>query len=75
VIFRFPEKMPRFIKFLPRFLTTPRAQREGQTLVEYALILAVISIVLVSVFALLSGKIIVVFSAVANMLDTAQAGS
>ncbi len=54
------------------FLSSHRARREGQTLVEYALILAVISIVLISVFALLSAKIVVVFNAVANLLDTAQ---
>lgn len=49
--------------------------RKGQTLVEYALILAVITIVLVTVFSLLSARIIVVFSAITTILDTAQAGS
>jgi Flp pilus assembly pilin Flp len=48
------------------------AGRKGQTLVEYALVLAVLTIVLVLVFSLLSAKIVVVFSAVANLLDTAQ---
>ena len=46
--------------------------RKGQTLVEYALILAVITVVLVAVFSLLSARIIVVFSAITNILDTAQ---
>ena len=52
-----------------------RSRRSGQTLVEYSLILAVISIVLISVFALLSKQIVVVFSAITTILDTAQAGS
>lgn len=47
-------------------------RRKGQTLVEYALVLAVISIVLIAVFSLLSARIIVVFSAITNLLDTAQ---
>ena len=57
------------------FLMTLRRHasgRKGQTLVEYALILAVITIVLVAVFSLLSARIITVFSAITNILDTAQ---
>ncbi len=50
-------------------------RQKGQTLVEYALILAVLSIVLITVFSLLSARIIVVFSAITTLLDTAQAGS
>jgi Flp pilus assembly pilin Flp len=49
--------------------------RNGQTLVEYALILAVLTVVMVAVFSLLSSRIIVVFSSITNILDTAQAGS
>ncbi len=49
-----------------------KARRKGQTLVEYALILAVITVVLIAVFSLLSARLIVIFSAVANLLDTAQ---
>jgi len=48
------------------------SRKKGQTLVEYALILAVLTIVLVSVFSLLSARIIVIFSAITNLLDTAQ---
>jgi len=58
-----------------RFLPARWRDRQGQTLVEYALVLAVITIVLVSVFTLLSARIIVVFSAITTILDTAQAGS
>ncbi len=48
------------------------SHRRGQTLVEYALILAVIAIVMILVMSLLGAKIVVVFSAIANLLDTAQ---
>ena len=58
-----------------RRLAARLANRKGQTLVEYSLILAVITIVLVTVFSLLSARIIVVFSAITTILDTAQAGS
>ena len=58
------------------FYLTPFRQRNawkgGQTLVEYALVLAVLTIVLVLVFSLLSARIVVVFSAITNILDTAQ---
>jgi Flp pilus assembly pilin Flp len=46
--------------------------RKGQTLVEYALVLTVITIVLVAVFSLLSARLIVIFSAITTLLDTAQ---
>ena len=50
-----------------------RGRRRGQTLVEYALILAVLSIVLIVSFQLLGNRIIIIFSSIANLLDTAQA--
>ena len=46
--------------------------RKGQTLVEYALILAVLSVALVLCFSLLSTRIVIIFSAITNLLDTAQ---
>jgi Flp pilus assembly pilin Flp len=46
--------------------------RRGQTLVEYALILAIITIVMIAVMSLLGARIVVVFSAITNLLDTAQ---
>jgi len=46
--------------------------RKGQTLVEYALILAIITIVMIAVMSLLGARIVVVFSAITNLLDTAQ---
>jgi Flp pilus assembly pilin Flp len=57
-----------------RFGARPRAGRsEGQTLVEYTLILAVISILALSVFTALGNRVIYVFSAITSLLDTAQA--
>lgn len=48
------------------------ARRDGQTLVEYALILAILTIVMVAVFTMLGARIVVIFSAITNLLDTAQ---
>jgi Flp pilus assembly pilin Flp len=48
------------------------SRKKGQTLVEYALILAVLTIVMVAVFSLLGARIVVIFSAITNLLDTAQ---
>ena len=50
-------------------------RRNGQTLVEYTLVLGVLTVVMVAVFSLLSKQIIVVFSAITTILDTAQGGS
>ena len=49
-----------------------RARKRGQTLVEYSLILAIITIVMIAVMSLLGARIVVIFSAVTNLLDTAQ---
>lgn len=49
-----------------------RSRRRGQTLVEYTLILAVLTVVMVAVMSLLGARIVVVFSAITNLLDTAQ---
>ena len=65
--------MTTFVQPFLRQLRRACGDRNGQTLVEYALILAVITIVLVTVFSLLSARIIVVFSAITTILDTAQA--
>ena len=48
------------------------SRRDGQTLVEYALILAILTVVLVACFTLLGARIVVIFSAINNLLDTAQ---
>ena len=48
------------------------ARREGQTLVEYTLILAMISILALAVFTALGNRVIYVFSEITSLLDTAQ---
>jgi Flp pilus assembly pilin Flp len=48
------------------------ARKKGQTLVEYSLILAIITIVMIAVMKLLGDRVVVVFSAITNLLDTAQ---
>jgi Flp pilus assembly pilin Flp len=50
-----------------------RARQEGQTLVEYSLILAVIAIACIAAFGLLGNQVCVIFSAIETLLDTAQA--
>jgi Flp pilus assembly pilin Flp len=60
------------------FLTTRcfgRPLKRGQTLVEYSLILAVLTIVFIASFSLLSKELIKVFSAITTMLDSAQSSS
>jgi Flp pilus assembly pilin Flp len=65
-----------FLSFLASlFFRLDRQSRRGQTLVEYALILAVIVIVCVGVLTALGNKVIYVFSTITSLLDTAQAGS
>jgi Flp pilus assembly pilin Flp len=49
-----------------------RARKRGQTLVEYALILAVLTVVMVACMRLLGARIVVVFSDITAILDTAQ---
>ena len=48
------------------------SRRNGQTLVEYALILAVLAVVLIASFSLLGKNIVLVFSSITGVLDTAQ---
>jgi Flp pilus assembly pilin Flp len=60
----------------------PRAQRalrrmknrRGQTLVEYALILAFISVVAISVLIALGGQVKTVFSGISSQLNSAANG-
>jgi Flp pilus assembly pilin Flp len=61
--------------FLSKIFHHLKRSRRGQTLVEYSLILAIIGIVLIAVFALLSKEIIIVFSAITTLLDSAQSSS
>jgi len=54
-------------------LRVVRSSKRGQTLVEYALVMAILSIVAVAVYGLLDTQIARIFSGIANILDTAQA--
>ena len=46
--------------------------RSGQTLVEYALIICMMSILAIAIYTLLNGQIERIFSVIANNLDTSQ---
>ena len=46
---------------------------KGQTLVEYALILGMISVLALTVFSALGNRVVYIFSAITSLLDTAQA--
>jgi Flp pilus assembly pilin Flp len=66
--------MPSFFQHL--FARSPgRKPRraKGQTLVEYALILALMSIALIFAFSVLSKQVVVVFSAITTLLDSQEA--
>ena len=60
------------LELFPVSIGELRSRKKGQTLVEYALILAVLTIVLILVFSFLGARIVVIFSAITNLLDTAQ---
>ena len=61
--------IPKSGKSLPK----PCLRKKGQTLVEYTLILAVITFIAVGVFALMGARIEMIFSKVSLILDSAQA--
>jgi len=46
--------------------------RRGQTLVEYALVLVILTIVMIACMSLLGSRIVVIFSDITAILDTAQ---
>jgi Flp pilus assembly pilin Flp len=52
-----------------------KQQNSGQTLVEYALILAFISVVAIVVLQALGSKVTSVFSTITNQLSAAQSSS
>jgi len=62
----------RVLKSIVAFVYSPLFSKKGQTLVEYALILAVISVIAIGVFGLLNARIVSIFSEITNLLDTAQ---
>jgi Flp pilus assembly pilin Flp len=63
-----------FTKLFGKMVRSIRlTSQKGQTLVEYALILAIISVVAIGVMSQLSHQIAVIFSGINTILDTAQA--
>jgi Flp pilus assembly pilin Flp len=53
-------------------LRASRVRQKGQTLVEYSLIMVILTIVGVAIYGLLDTQIALIFSGLANILDTAQ---
>jgi Flp pilus assembly pilin Flp len=63
----------RFLACAPALGKSSRFLRRGQTLVEYALILAIISVVAVGVMKALGSSVKVVYSAITSNVASAQA--
>ncbi len=61
----------RFLRSRP--VRRPGPRPKAQTLVEYTLILGMISVLALSVFSALGNRVIYIFSAITSLLDTAQA--
>ncbi len=57
--------------FASRFRARP-TRKKGQTMVEYALILALLAVIMLTVMSVLGKQIISVFSEITTLLDTAQ---
>jgi Flp pilus assembly pilin Flp len=51
---------------------TVPGRRKGQTLVEYSLVLAVLTILALGVFSAFGQRVVLVFSGIDAILDTAQ---
>ena len=64
--------MRAFLESIAASVLAHARRKKGQTLVEYTLILAIITLVAVGVFALLGQRITIIFSAITLILDTAQ---
>ncbi len=47
--------------------------KRGQTLVEYSILLAMVSVMAIGVFTALGQRIVLIFSSINDLLDTAQA--
>jgi len=62
-----------FFQPLLALVRVPRPSKKAQTLVEYALILAMMSVLAIAIYTLLNGQIERIFSVIANQLDTSQA--
>ena len=54
------------------FRGSASGRRKGQTLVEYSLVLAVLTILALGVFSALGQRVVLIFSGIDAILDTAQ---
>ncbi len=59
----------------PKSMRNPSVRKKGQTLVEYALILGVMSVIAVAAYTFLGSRIETIFSEVSLLLDTAQSST
>lgn len=57
--------------FRRRFRGTAPGRKKGQTLVEYSLVLCVLSILALGVFSMLGERVAFIFSGIDAILDTA----
>ena len=62
--------MPRVYIYLKGYIMLFSPKEKGQGLVEYAIILALVSIVVIAVMRLLGPKVGNTFSAISNSMDT-----
>jgi Flp pilus assembly pilin Flp len=61
------------LAYLSPFAPARRPRRKkGQTLVEYALILALVAVACIAAFNLLGKQVITIFSAITTLLDTSE---
>jgi Flp pilus assembly pilin Flp len=60
------------IRLIAARMRASRFWKRGQTLTEYALIMAVLSIVAVAIYGVLNSQIAKIFSGIDNIIDTAQ---
>lgn len=63
-----PKTIANFINCVRLSMTDLRSREEGQALVEYALIITMISVASIAVLLALSGKITDVFTSIANAI-------
>ncbi|MDP8956135.1 MAG: Flp family type IVb pilin [Actinomycetota bacterium] len=62
------------LQYMWTFASRIRDREEGQTLVEYALIIALVSVALLAVLATMTGALENIFNAIANTLNGAIGG-
>jgi Flp pilus assembly pilin Flp len=64
--------MKAFLQSLDVRLRVKKLSKRGQTLVEYAIIIALLSVTAVAMYAIIDSQIASIFVGISNILDTAQ---